>query len=338
MKVLEFQRFIRFAGITGLVLLLFWGRTAFSQDVSATARLDTAAMLIGDHVGLKLQFEGPAGVQVIWPSFKDTILGNIIVIGRSKIDTNYSKDKKSLTLSQELNITCYDSGFYTFPQIPFRYRVLPDTTARTISSALSALMVHTVKVDTTNSIKPIKGPLKVPLTFREILPYLLAAIALIAVVIVLVWYLKKRKKHEPIIQIRPKVKLQPFEKALQDLEKLRFKKLWQEGHIKEYHSELTDILRTYIETAFGIPALENTTFEITGQLNLRSDFSKDMVEKLDRILRIADMVKFAKALPLPQENENALTAGVEFINGTSRPSVEKPASDEPSGINKQSQA
>ena len=108
------------------------------------------------------------------------------------------------------------------------------------------LAVHTVKVDTTQAIKPIKGPLNVPITFKEVLPFILATLIVIGMIISLVWYLKKRKKQEPVFRLKPRVVLQPHEKALQELEKLRVKKLWQEGKIKEYHSELTEILRKYI--------------------------------------------------------------------------------------------
>ena len=329
---------VRTIHIIGIVLILLAGNPSFSQDVRVTARLDTGAMLIGDHVGLKLQFNGPAGIQVIWPSFNDTILGNIIVIGRSKVDSSFSKDKKSLTLTQELNLTCFDSGFYTIPQIPFRYRLLPDTSVKTASTGLSMLMVHTVKVDTTNIIKPIKGPLRVPITFLEVLPYILMALALIALVIVLIWYVRKRKKHEPLIRIRQKVKLQPHEKALQDLEKLRIKKLWQDGHVKEYYSELTDILRNYIEEGFGIPAMESTTYEIVGKLRKNNVFAKPVVEKVDQILQNADMVKFAKLIPLPHDNENSLNAGIEFVNQTMRPMVEKPKVETINHINMASQS
>ncbi len=295
-------------------MLLLLGASSYSQEVKVNARLDTGAMLIGDHVGLKLRFEGPSGSHVIWPAFNDTILGNIIVIGRSKVDSSYSKDRKSLTLTQELNLTCFDTGFYTIPQIPFRYRIFPDTTLQTSSTGLSLLMVHTVKVDTTNVIKPIKGPLNIPITFLEVLPYILISLAALAIVLLIIWYVRRRKKNEPLIRLRPKVKLLPHEKALQDLEKLRTRKLWQQGNVKEYHSELTGILRTYIEEGYAVPALESTTYEIVEALKAQGEFAKPLLEKLDRVLQTADMVKFAKALPGPQENENALNTGIEIVN------------------------
>jgi hypothetical protein len=310
-----------------LILALLTGVMASAQDVKFEARLDTGAMLIGDHVGLKLSFNGPSNARVLWPVFGDTILGNILVIGRSKIDTSFSADKKHISLHQEINLTCFDSGFYTLPQIPVKYRLLPDTSVRTASADLQVLMVHTVKVDTTNAIKPIKGPLHIPISFREILPYILIALAIIALIIGLIWYINKRKKHEPLIQLRPKVRLIPHEKALQDLEKLRIKKLWQEGHVKQYYSELTDIIRLYIEQGFEIPALESTTSEIMDELNQKGIFNKTIVERLEHVLRIADMVKFAKAIPVPAENEKALEGGIDFVRSTVQPAVKKPETE-----------
>jgi len=274
-------------------------------------------MLIGDHVGLKLQFTGPANAQVFWPFIPDTILGNIQVIGRGKIDSVAGKKAGDpLQLTQEFNITCYDSGFYTIPGIDFKYRVPPDTSLLTLNSSLLTLMVHTLKVDTTQAIKPIKGPLQVPITLREMIPWILLALGVIILILGLIWYLKKRKKNEPIFQLKPRVKLQPYELALQELEKLRTKKLWQQGKVKEYHTELTDVLRKYIEERFFVPALESTTFEIVEGLTEKGNCQKASVDKLNELLVRADMVKFAKGLPTVSENDQSLSGAIEFVNET----------------------
>lgn len=305
-----------------ILFFLFTGLTGISQEVKVGARLDTNAMLIGDHVGLTLSYEGPATGQVIWPFLPDTILENITVIGRGTIDTSFSADKKSIVLKQQLNLTCYDSGFYTIPGISFTYRKLPDTTRFSTETAMLLLAVHTVKVDTAQAIKPIKGPLNVPITFKEVLPFILAILIVIGMIISLIWYLKKRKKQEPVFRLKPRMVLQPHEKALQELEKLRVKKLWQEGKIKEYHSELTEILRKYIEEQFHVPALELTSGEVMDNLRKDSVCAKPALERLNGILQMADIAKFAKGKPLPDENEKSLTEGIAFINETTEKSPE----------------
>lgn len=288
----------------------------FSQDVSISAKLDTNAMLIGDHVALTLKFSGPARVQVLWPFIPDTILGNISVIGRGKLDTIFSQDRKSVTFSQEFNITCYDTGFYTIPQIPFQYKLMPDTARLEGTSGLLLLAVHTVKVDTTQAIKPIIGPLKVPLSFREMLPWILIGLGAILLILFIAWYIVKRKKQQPILQFKPKIVLLPHETALQELEKLRIKKLWQSGKIKEYHSELTEILRKYIEDRFQVPALEQTSAEIIHNLLDNPLCPRKTLDCLSELLVQADMVKFAKAQPVASENEKSLTEAITFINET----------------------
>ncbi|MEI7500774.1 MAG: DUF4381 family protein [Bacteroidota bacterium] len=299
-----------------IVVLASMIPVAFSQDVTVSAKLDTNAMLIGDHVGLTLKYTGPAKSQVLWPFLPDTILGNITVIGRGKIDTIYTADKKSVTFSQQLNFTCYDSGFYTIPQIPFKYRLLPDTTSRVSASTMMLLAVHTVKVDTTLAIKPIVGPLKIPITFREMVPWILAALAAILLIIAAIWYFKKRKKKEPIFVLKPKVMLLAHELALQELEKLRVKKLWQSGKTKEYYSELTEIIRKYIENRFQVPALEQTSTEIVESLSNTAGCPPTSVSSLGSLLILADMVKFAKTRPVASENEKSLADGIEFVYAT----------------------
>jgi LPXTG-motif cell wall-anchored protein len=303
-------------GLVALILMVFAG-SGFAQNVTVSARLDTASMLIGDHVGMKLQFTGPVNARVIWPFIPDTMLSSLQVIGRGKIDTTISASApKTLTLAQEINLTCYDSGFYPIPEIGFQYRIPPDTTLHTIHAEMMTLIVHTVKVDTTQAIKPIKGPMKIPITFREVLPWLLLGLAAALLIAGGIWYWRKRKKNEPVFTLKPRVKLLPHEVALTEMEKLRIKKLWQSGKIKEYHSELTEILRRYIEERFKVPALEQTSAEIMESLSEHGCCETNTIGRLSQVLLLADMVKFAKALPGAAENEKSLTEAVEFVYET----------------------
>ena len=302
--------------VTILLLLLLSGPMVFSQAYKASADLNPGTMLIGDQVNFTLSFNCPAGTQVVWPSLKDTILGNIQVIGRTNIDTLWSADKKNLKLSQKLRLTCFDSGFYTIPSIQFYYRHLPDTTIRFEQTGLQVLTVHTLHVDTTLAIKPIKGPVKVPFTILDYLYWILGGILFLAIAGFLIYYLIRRRKGEPIFVLRPNVKYQPHELALMELEKLRVKKLWQSGKTKEYHTELTNILRIYIENRFHLMAMESTSAEILEDLNEKTTIPKQTLEILDKVLSMADLVKFAKYIPLPEDHEQSIDNAVSFVNVT----------------------
>jgi len=299
-----------------ILLLISVASPAFAQSFQAVARLDTNAMLIGDQVKLDLEFSFPEKTLIRWPGIGDTILRSIQIIDRTKIDTSFSKDKKMVKFHQTLLLTSFDSGFYMIPPIRFYYRQPPDTTIKIAQTETLLLKVHTLAVDTTKAIKPIKGPLKVPLTFREVIPFILLGILIILIILGVIYYLKKRKKSEPIFRIRPKIELPPHEIALGELEKLRLKKLWQGGRIKEYHSELTDIVRIYIERRFGIMAMEMTTMEILGSLKGSDHLPGEIMEKLNYMLTLADLVKFAKMQPLPTENDMSMDNAVRFVHGT----------------------
>ena len=299
-----------------LILLLGTINIAFGQGYKASADLYPGTILIGDQVNLNLSFSFPAGTEVVWPSIKDTILGNIQVINRAKVDTAWSADKKNLQLTQKLRLTCFDSGFYTIPPILFYYRNLPDTTIRFEQTEIQILTVHTLVVDTTLAIKPIKGPVKIPFSILEYLPWIFAGMLFLAIAGFLIFYLIRRRKGEPIFLLRPGVKYQPHEWALMELEKLRVKKLWQAGKMKEYHTELTDILRKYIENRFHLMTMESTTGEILEDLEDKTSIQKEYRKTLGKILVMADLVKFAKYLPLPEDNEQSMEYAVDFINKT----------------------
>ena len=299
-----------------LILLLGTINIASGQGYKASADLYPGTILIGDQVTLNLSFSLPAGTQVVWPSIKDTILGNIQVINRTKVDTAWSADKKNLQLTQKLRLTCFDSGFYTIPPIRFYYRNLPDTTIRFEQTEIQILTVHTLAVDTTLAIKPIKGPVKIPFSILEYLPWIFAGMLFLAIAGFLIFYLIRRRKGEPIFLLRPGVKYQPHEWALMELEKLRVKKLWQAGKMKEYHTELTDILRKYIENRFHLMAMESTTGEILEDLEDKTSIQKEYRKTLGKILVMADLVKFAKYLPLPEDHEQSIEYAVDFINKT----------------------
>jgi hypothetical protein len=308
-----------------LFLLLIAGSIAWGQGYKASADLEPGTILIGDQVNLNLSFRFPAGTQVVWPSIKDTILGNIQVISRTKVDSIWSADKKNLKLSQKLRMTCFDSGFYTIPPIRFYYRNLPDTTIRFEQTGIQILTVHTLAVDTTLAIKPIKGPVKVPFSILEFLPWIIAGILFLAIAGFLLFYFIRRRKGEPVFLLRPAIKYQPHELALMELEKLRVKKLWQTGKLKEYHTELTDILRKYIEDRFHLMAMESTTSEILEALEDKTSIQKESRKLLGEILSMADLVKFAKYLPVPEDHERSMEYAVDFINKThATPDVTEP--------------
>ena len=129
----------------------------------------------------------------------------------------------------------------------------------------------------------------------------------------LIYYLiKKYKKGESIITKR-KIIVPPHITALNKLQNLQKKKLWQKGELKEYYSELSLILREYTENRFNFQALELPTSDIIKNL---IQLDSDLLSKLEFVLRKSDNIKYAKGLSLEEENKESMKKSKEFIHLT----------------------
>jgi hypothetical protein len=291
------------------------GGQLIGQTGKAAVSIDSTSILIGDHSHLKFSYTFPANAIVKWPVFSDTLSKEIEIVEKGKLDTSFSSDKKNRIFSQVLTITCFDSGYFAIPAVKFMHKMPGDTTNYFSETQPVMLTVNTVAVDTTQAIKDIKTPLKVPWTLREILIWLIigfVGLVNVAVVIVLIIY---RKKKKPLFG-RFKPRVPAHIRALQALEELRSSHLWQQGKTKEYHSLLTDIVRTYIEERFMIPAMEMISSDVLESLTGKEEINEENYVHLRRILQLADMVKFAKFTPLPDEHDSSLRYAVQFVNET----------------------
>jgi hypothetical protein len=286
-----------------------------AQDIVARAFLDTTDILIGDQINLNLEFDMPLDYRVLWPFSQDTLTRNVEIITQTPVDTLINSRENTVSLVQKITITSFDSGYYQLPAIHFRYQPIDDTGFHELSTMPVYLRVHHMEIDTTQSIMAIKPPLKAPLTFGEVLPWLLMTFGIIALALLIVYIVKKRRKKEPIFTIRPRPVLPPHVAAMQELESLRQKKLWQSGRVKDYYTQLTGIVRIYIEKRFGVPAVEMTSNEIIEGLK-RNGTHHEAIEGLSQTLTLADLVKFAKAMPLPSENDTSMDQCISFVKTT----------------------
>lgn len=281
------------------------------------ATIDSSSIEIGQQVKIHITAEYPkhTNVQFQWPSIADTLISKLKVVSKSKIDTIKSDTAHPSMqgLSQDILITSFDSGYYAIP--PFTFIANGDT-SHPLQTQPLMLNVRTVAVDTTKGIKDIKAPYTAPFSILEILPWIgLGALGLLIIILIIYFIIhsRKNKKPQPVVIKEPPV--EPHIKALKALEALAAQKLWQEGKIKDYHSNLTDILRQYLEDRFGIYAQEMITDEIMHAMR-RVDVADELKGKLKQILTLADLVKFAKEQPLPREHEDSFNSAVEFVQST----------------------
>ncbi len=296
-------------------LLLILSLTLFAQDVRVRATLDTTALRIGEQTTLRLTVEHSSGVQVQFPMLSDTLSKNIEIVQRSGVDSSVENGRSFQ--KQSYLITSFEEGLHDIPALTIQYRKSSDTALYSLQTQILTLTVQSVRVDTTNQedIRDIKPPMEVERTFAEIAPYLLLALGVIALIAGGVYYWRKRKPAEQK-EIRPLEPERPaYEVAMEELERLSNERLWQHGEVKEYHTRLTDILRVYVERTYGITTLETTTHDIITQFR-QAAAPAGATEMLRSVLEKADMVKFARYEPLPDEHDRSFKLANEFVTIT----------------------
>lgn len=294
------------------VLFCFSFVNASAQDIRTTAALDTSSIKIGDQIKLHIRVRYPASTTVGWPLIPDT-LSNIEILERSEIITEDEKNN-SITERQTYTITAFEAGKYTIPSFVFSYKKSGDTTQYQAATDSLELVVETIPIDTTQTIKDIKPPLEEPFTWREAIPYMVGGLLLVAILAAVYYYfIKNRKKAVAVVPVEPE--RPPHENALEALKRLEAEKLWQQGQLKLYHSKLSDTVRIYIEKRFGVRAPELTTDETLQQLRTVEP-RYELREELRQILQLSDLVKFAKATPLDTENEKSLRNAFDFVEQT----------------------
>ena len=257
-------------------------------------KIDVKKNKIGAQFNLTYKTNVDTTAKVVFPTLKN--FGKMEVIRSYVIDT--IKHGARYDLIKKYGVTQFDSGKYVIP----RLKVLINNKAFLTDSIL--VEVADVKVDTLKQklfdIKPIAES---EFQLSNFWRYFLIILLILGLVALLYWLIKKykKKKVEEIEELKS-----PIERATILLKKLEKKELWQKGAVKEYYSELTDIARNYIEEAIEIPAMESTTSELIVALRAASikkkmTVSAETLENLERVLKQADLVKFAKSRPIDFE-------------------------------------
>jgi hypothetical protein len=301
-----------------LILFAILGDGLGSQaQVQVSARTDTNRIRIGEQVKLILSATLPdkGTGNVVFPQLPDSFT-HWEVVSRTGLDTSAANGNK--VLQQTLVLTSFDSGSWNLPALKFDVLSNGAVTDSAFTDSL-LIDVGTVEVDTTKAFKPIKAVRSVPWSFWDYWLYFAIGISGILIGIGLFVYFRSRPQKEVLKPAAPAVP--PYEVALLALRQLKEEKLWQQGDVKQYYTRITDILRAYFEQQFNIPALEQTSEELLQHIKPVTILNQQR-DKLRDLLTVADLAKFAKLTPTPEEHERALSQAFEIVEWT-KPAVEK---------------
>ncbi|MCL2098294.1 MAG: hypothetical protein FWH23_05995 [Bacteroidales bacterium] len=284
-----------------------------AQEVILKAEISRDSILIGEQLEWKLKVTLDKSLASAFPHI-DSLGDNKIEILDMRADT-LQQSAANITMQATWLITSFDEGLYTLPKIPFLVRH-PNGQVDTLYSESLQLKVNTVAVDTTD-FQPfdIKPPIQYPITFREILPYVLNGLLILVIIALLIYMYIRWKQNKPLFfASRPKIP--PYAVALRELDKIKAEKLWQNNKVKLYYTKVTDVLRKYLEGQFQVQAMEQTSEEILQSLRELPAVSDELYHKVREMLSLSDLVKFAKYQPDPHENETALIVVSDFVQQT----------------------
>lgn len=270
--------------------LILVSNVAFSQH----ATIDKNKILIGEQINFTIS--NKIDNTENWPTFNEFLVEGIEIIKYSETDTIND------LISQNFIITAWDSGTYYIPAIVFSSE---NSTERLI------INVETVNLEEGAQLKDIKSPINEPVGLSDILPWIIAILIIAIIIYIIRKYISTKNKE--LNSHKPKI-IAPDVIALENLNKLEQKEIWQKGQIKEYYSELSEITRRYIECQFNFIALELTTHEILDEL--ATIINTEQLKNLKILLERADLAKFAKSKPLENENKESMSLAKKFVNAT----------------------
>ena len=286
-----------------------------------SSSIDSTAIKIGAELFYKIQVKADTTALVVFS--EEQTFQPLEMINSYAIDT--TKKEGYYQLTKTYGLTQFDSGVYTIPKQKI---IIGDKIFLTDSLEVQ---VNPVVVDTTKQklfdIKPLIQVEKKRSGIWNILGIILIISLLISGV--LYWFFWRKK---PLTEAEKIAALPPYERAKLALEKLDEDHYFENEEIKTYYSDLTLILRQYLDEKVYEQSLESTTNELITRLNTlkaanQIKLSKETIRNIETILKRADLVKFAKSKPdyqLAKLDKNTIELEIDHVKeGLPEPTEEE---------------
>ena len=302
------------------ILFLFIGSLSLrAQEPKISASTDSLQYKVGQWIQLHIDADLPPGIDSLVLAATDSL-------GAFEILNVESTRPENGHQQWSLRLTMFDTGTVYIPPVPLVYRSHADTLLHVATTTPIPLSIVAIPFDPKGDIKDIKPPLNAPWKFEDFLPFLIALL-LIALGGIGYWYYRRWKKRREEGFVPEEPAIPPAEAALTALRILEEKRLWQQGRVKEFYSEVTEIVRRFLEDQHRVSALESTSDEIMAQLRSLPE-ARALISQFRSFFTTADLVKFAKYLPAPEEHEHELRWGYEFVRAMIPRQTEQPVVQE----------
>ena len=319
------NKIVNFKKIVLLAAFLLCSAGIFGQEVSVTAKLDSARIIIGDHLKMHLIVTAPSQKNITVQPYEQWQLANCEIVEVKPLVSNVKGGKT--VYEQEATFFSFDTGVAAIaPIFVFESDTVPAGKSELLQFYVDSLPVF---VDTTLAFKDIKAPLdgediellpdeKAKSNWKKVLLVTLLVLLVLGAAAYVYWkYVRVYLHNKKVAEVKHKLKENAGLVALNSLKSLKAKKLWQKGQVKDYYSELSEIIRTYIDSQWDVNAMEMVTAEIMEAIDTL-DVDDEQMRELNILLERADLVKYAKEQPVMEENEVSYKKACEFVKVTDR--------------------
>ena len=292
------------------LILFFLVGNLFAQNISVTAGTDSVNYLIGDYINYRLVVRSSPNLNVSVPQVADSV-NQLELISEGEVIEREEEGEKILIYNYIYSV--YDSADVVIPPAKITYGAAGQSFTGTAESNPVEISVHSLAIDPEGEIRDIKEPMRISLNWLLILWIALTILILLLVGYLLYKFFKQKKVEE--IPERKNTTLPVHVRTLSMLNDLEKKELWQNERVKEYHTEITFIIRDYFEKRFYFPALRVTSGDILVMMK-RYISDKKVLYATEKFFENADLVKFAKYKPLPEVNEEMMKQAYFIVEKT----------------------
>ena len=281
-----------------LILATVLTASALYSGVSVSTEVSRSEITIGDTLTYVVHIEYDTTLSVESPSAGEN-LGQFEIRDFNISEPETLNDKVKQNFSYI--ISTFDIGEFEIPPIGVLYKSPGDTTLKAIMTQPVKITVNRISPEDATEIRDVKGPENLPFDYRKVITISAIIIVVLLAVAFIIYYIKRKKKGISLLGFaappRP-----PDEIALERLLSLDESGLLEKREYKRFFTQLSDILREYLEARFEVSALESTTSELLQQLDNIEEIGRDVIDSITQILQLSDLVKFAKYIPLDDES------------------------------------
>ncbi len=288
---MKLQKTIKRRASQNLLLSLCCSFISLLGYGQVSSSIDSTAIKIGAELLYKIEVKTDSSTLVVFSeeqTFQPLEMINSYAVDTTKKDGYYQ-------FTKTYGLTQFDSGVYTIP----RQKI--NLGGKLFYTDSLKVQVNPVIVDTTKQklfdIKPLTEVEKNPSGFWG--GFALFMLVFLGISGLLYWFVWRKK---PLSEAEKIAALKPYERAKLALEKLDEEQYLQNEEIKTYYSDLTLILRQYLDEKVYEQSLESTTDELVLRLKTLKEanqitLSPETIRNIETILKRADLVKFAKSKP-----------------------------------------